>query len=90
MLSMGGGIFSLIFICEYGIIIFLRFLTVSLFLGSSNFFVKLVFVCFVFVWVRCCFPRYRYDLLMGSAWKVLLPLRIFFLLFAGGVYFLVF
>jgi NADH-ubiquinone oxidoreductase chain 1 len=86
----GGGIFSLIFICEYGIIIFLRFLTVSLFLGSSNFFVKLVFVCFVFVWVRCCFPRYRYDLLMGSAWKVLLPLRIFFLLFAGGVYFLVF
>ncbi len=86
----GGGIFSLIFICEYGMIIFLGFLTVSLFLGSTGFFIKLVFLCFLFVWVRCCFPRYRYDLLMGSAWKVLLPLRIFFLVFVVGVYFLVF
>lgn len=63
----GGGIFSLIFICEYGMIIFLSFLTVALFLGCSGFFLKLVFVCFFFVWVRCCFPRYRYDLLMESA-----------------------
>ncbi len=86
----GGGIFSLIFICEYGMIIFLGFLTVSLFLGSFGFFVKIAVICFGFVWIRCCFPRYRYDLLMGSAWKVLLPLRIFFLVFVGGVYFLVF
>ncbi len=63
----GGGIFSLIFICEYGIIIFLSFLTVCFFVGSYGFFVKLVFLCFFFVWVRCCFPRYRYDLLMESA-----------------------
>jgi NADH-ubiquinone oxidoreductase chain 1 len=86
----GGGIFSLIFICEYGMIIFLGFLTVLLFFGSAGFFIKLVLMCYLFVWVRCCFPRYRYDLLMNSAWKVLLPLRIFFLVFVVGVYFLVF
>jgi NADH-ubiquinone oxidoreductase chain 1 len=86
----GGGVFSLIFICEYGMIIFLSFLTVSFFFGCSGYFLKLVFFCFAFVWVRCCFPRYRYDLLMESAWKVLLPLRIFFLLFVVGLYFLVF
>lgn len=82
----GGGIFSLIFICEYGMIIFLGFLTVCFFVGSHGFFVKLVLLCFFFVWVRCCFPRYRYDLLMESAWKILLPLRIFFLLLIAGVY----
>jgi len=35
------------------------------------------------VWVRCCFPRYRYDFLIGTAWKVLLPFRLFFF----GVFF---
>jgi NADH-ubiquinone oxidoreductase chain 1 len=45
----GGGVFSLIFICEYGMIIFLSFLTVAFFLGSLDFFFKLVFLCFAFV-----------------------------------------
>jgi NADH-ubiquinone oxidoreductase chain 1 len=86
----GGGVFSLVFICEYGIIIFLRFLTVSFFFGSVGFFFKFVFLCVVFVWVRCCFPRYRYDLLMDSAWKSVLPLSILFLVGVRAVYFLVF
>jgi len=34
----GGGIFSLIFICEYGIILFLCFVSVVLFLGAGFFF----------------------------------------------------
>jgi len=63
----GGGLFSFIFICEYGIIIFLCFLCVVFFFGISNMLVKLLVLCFCFVWVRCCFPRYRYDLLMGVA-----------------------
>lgn len=63
----GGGVFSLIFICEYGMIIYLCFLSVVFFCGGSNYFLKLLFFCFLFVWVRCCFPRYRYDFLMGSA-----------------------
>lgn len=69
----GGGVFSLIFICEYGIILFLRFLRICLFLGMRRIWLKLVVFGFFFVWVRCCFPRYRYDLLMDGAWKVVLP-----------------
>ena len=45
----GGGIFSLIFICEYGIILFLSFLTVGLFLGLSGFLFKLVMLGVGFV-----------------------------------------
>ena len=45
----GGGVFSLIFICEYGMIIFLCFLSVFLFLGGGSFLVKIMFLCFSFV-----------------------------------------
>lgn len=45
----GGGVFSLIFICEYGIILFLCFVSVILFFGLSLFFVKLLFLGFCFV-----------------------------------------
>ena len=78
----GGGVFSLIFICEYGIILFLCFITISLFFGLRLFFLKFVFLCFFFVWVRCCFPRYRYDLLIHRAWKIVLPLSLVFLVYS--------
>jgi len=45
----GGGVFSLIFICEYGMIIFLCFFSVVLFFGAFSFFFKMVVFCFVFV-----------------------------------------
>lgn len=63
----GGGFFSFIFICEYGIIIYLCFLRILLFFGGCSFLLKLISLCFFFVWVRCCFPRFRYDLLMSRA-----------------------
>lgn len=69
----GGGLFSLIFICEYGIIIFICFLTISFFFGFDIYLLKFIFFCFFFVWIRCCFPRYRYDFLINSAWKIVLP-----------------
>jgi NADH-ubiquinone oxidoreductase chain 1 len=76
----GGGVFSIIFICEYGMIIFLCFLSSIFFFGIRFFLLKFMFLCFFFVWVRCCFPRYRYDLLMYGVWKVILPFSLFFLL----------
>jgi len=45
----GGGIFSVIFICEYGIIVFLCFLSSLIFLGGNDFFLKILFICFGFV-----------------------------------------
>lgn len=83
----GGGVFSLIFICEYGIIVYLCFLTVIFFFGSGLFLLKLIFLCFLFVWIRCCFPRYRYDFLISRAWKVILPFGLFFLLLGISFFF---
>lgn len=82
----GGGVFSLIFICEYGMILFLCFISVVLFMGMRFFIFKLLTLGFCFVWVRCCFPRYRYDILIYSAWKVILPFSLFFLLFITVIF----
>jgi len=83
----GGGVFSLIFICEYGMIIFLSYLRSVLFFGNYMFLLFIIFICFIFVLIRCCFPRFRYDFLMSSAWKLLLPFSIFFLFFGVTTFF---
>lgn len=72
----GGGLFALIFIAEYGIILFLRFLTSMVFLGNSLIILKTFMLGFIFIWIRCRFPRIRYDLLIITAWKIALPYRI--------------
>nr|YP_010389734.1 NADH dehydrogenase subunit 1 [Doratura stylata]UPU95808.1 NADH dehydrogenase subunit 1 [Doratura stylata]UXD78651.1 NADH dehydrogenase subunit 1 [Doratura stylata] len=84
----GGGGFALLFISEYSSIIFVSMITCVIFLGSDFmsplFFVKLIFICFLFVWTRATLPRFRYDKLMSLAWKCYLPLSlnyIFFFLF---------
>jgi NADH-quinone oxidoreductase subunit H len=48
--------------------------------GSIWFSIKLLFILFLFVWVRVAFPRYRYDQLMRLGWKIFLPLSLAFLL----------
>jgi hypothetical protein len=53
-------------------ILFIRIITVILFLGgdlySFLFFIKLVFVSFLWTWVRETLPRFHYDKLMYLAW----------------------
>jgi len=46
---------------------------------------KVVFVMFVFLWVRATFPRFRYDQLMRLGWKVFLPFSLFWLVLTAGV-----
>lgn len=80
-----GGGFALLFISEYSRIIFLCLITCLLFLGgnfnSFNFFIKIIFLCFLFIWVRCSLPRYRYDLLIYISWKCYLPLALNYMFF---------
>nr|WRK21504.1 NADH dehydrogenase subunit 1 [Nionia sp.] len=76
----GSGGFAFLFIGEYSSIIFMCFITSLIFLGGNffnfTFFLKVIFLCFLFIWVRCSLPRYRYDKLMYLAWKCYLPLSL--------------
>ena len=45
---------------------------------------KVLAFLFFFIWVRWTLPRFRYDQLMKLGWKVLLPLSLVNLLFAGA------
>ncbi len=46
---------------------------------------KVLFFCWLFVWVRWTMPRFRYDQLMGMGWKLMLPLALLNLLGTGIV-----
>lgn len=46
---------------------------------------KVLFFCWLFVWVRWTLPRFRYDQLMDLGWKVMLPLALLNLLVTGVV-----
>nr|AND96418.1 NADH deshydrogenase subunit 1 [Phalops ardea] len=85
--SSGG--FALIFLAEYSSILFMSMLCCILFLGANLmslfFYLKLVFMAFLWVWVRGTLPRYRYDKLMYLCWKSYLPVSLNYLLFFGGL-----
>nr|QFG71634.1 NADH dehydrogenase subunit 1 [Histiostomatidae sp. XFX] len=77
----GGGLFAVIFISEYGMIMFLSFLSSIIFLGSGMTLLKTMVLCGIFIWVRCSFPRVRYDKLMMLSWKLCLPYSLALLAF---------
>nr|AII02305.1 NADH dehydrogenase subunit 1 [Cameraria ohridella] len=89
--SSGG--FALIFLAEYASILFMSLILVIIYLGgydfSLKFFMKLVFISFLFIWVRGTLPRYRYDKLMYLAWKIYLPISLNFLMFFLGFMFFI-
>nr|UDF83703.1 NADH dehydrogenase subunit 1 [Vermileo comstocki] len=90
--SSGG--FALIFLAEYASILFMSMLFSVIFLGcniySLDFYLKLTFISFLFIWVRGTLPRFRYDKLMYLAWKSFLPLSLNFMFFYMGFKIMVF
>jgi NADH-quinone oxidoreductase subunit H len=58
------------------------------FIGGPNvlwFVAKIIFLLFVFIWVRGTIPRYRYDQIMAVAWKYLIPFTLIMVLLAALV-----
>ena len=92
--------FVLFFLAEYASMILISSLTVILFLGGWLppfdifpfnalpgvfwFTIKIIFILFLFIWVRGTFPRYRYDQLMRLGWKVFLPLSLLGVVVTSG------
>lgn len=74
----GSGLFALLFIAEYGNIIFLGVLTRLIFFGRVGyiFIIRILFIVFC-LWIRGTLARFRYDNLIIMAWRVILPYRIF-------------
>lgn len=71
--------FVLLFLREYGRLIFFRVLSSVIFFNFSMFFSFVVFSLLIFI--RSSYPRYRYDKIMGLFWFKLLPLSLIFLIF---------
>nr|YP_010574782.1 NADH dehydrogenase subunit 1 [Hippopus porcellanus]UZM09101.1 NADH dehydrogenase subunit 1 [Hippopus porcellanus] len=75
--EVGGGLFALIALAEYGAVIGMSVFTVALFISGLNIFLfilSVLMLCYLFVLVRAALPRYRYDMLMDFCWTKLLPL----------------
>lgn len=82
--------FSFYFLGEYISMIVVSLFASTLFLGGTSgpgverfwglgilwLMLKVVAFLFFYVWLRATLPRFRFDQLMGLAWKVLLPLSI--------------
>lgn len=60
-----GVLFAYIFIAEYGILVFFRWVTRVIFLGVYNFWLVLIFL----IVVRGFIPRRRYDISISNCWK---------------------
>lgn len=95
--------FALFFLGEYANMILMSAIAVILFLGgwlppfniqaltiipaTIWFILKIMFVLFLFIWVRAAFPRYRYDQLMRLGWKIFLPFTLIWVILMSSIIF---
>lgn len=87
------GSFALIFLGEYGIIIFISYVMVLVYTGvglSGRAIVGVMFMVVLIIYMRGVLPRVRYDELMYLCWKIILPLVLNYLFFIFGLKFLFF
>lgn len=92
MTEYGGIKFALYFIAEYTAMVVNSAILATVFLGGwkwpalvsslhpllgvALFLIKVLFVLFLFVWIRASVPRVRYDKFMQFCWKFMVPLAL--------------
>ena len=54
-------------------------------LRAVIFFVKTLLIIFIFMWVRWSLPRFRFDQLMGLAWRALIPMALTILVATAAI-----
>ena len=91
--------FALYFLAEYGHMIIMPAVAVTLFWGGWLpivpalsfipgwiwFLLKIFALAFVCIWIRATYPRLRYDQIMKFGWKFMFPLAIINVLVTGLV-----
>jgi len=87
--------FGMFFVGEYLGVTLISALIATMFFGgwlgpaflppAAWFFLKTFFFIFLFILIRASLPRQRYDQLMETGWKVLLPLVLLNILITGGI-----
>jgi len=86
--------FGLFFLGEYITMIILGSLIAVFFLGGWHgpllppfiwFLLKVGIIVFAMIWFRGTFPRIRYDQLMNTGWKVLIPIALINIMITGAV-----
>nr|YP_009328043.1 NADH dehydrogenase subunit 1 [Trachelus tabidus]APC92686.1 NADH dehydrogenase subunit 1 [Trachelus tabidus] len=86
------GMFAFLFLAEYSMILFFSMMWMLMFLGFTWFnMFSYIFIMMFFsliILIRGTYPRFRYDMLMGLAWKKFLPFILTYLIFILGVKFL--
>jgi len=86
--------FGLFFLGEYITMIILGSLIAVFFLGGWHgpllppiiwFLLKVGIIVFALIWFRATFPRIRYDQLMNTGWKVLIPIALLNIVVTGAL-----
>jgi len=85
------GGFALIFIAEYGIIIFFRYLILIMFINIYYIILIYIFINLIvslIILIRGLLPRIRYDELIYLCWKIILPFILNYIIFILGFKFI--
>nr|YP_009905737.1 NADH dehydrogenase subunit 1 [Nylanderia flavipes]QGW36355.1 NADH dehydrogenase subunit 1 [Nylanderia flavipes] len=87
------GGFTLIFLSEYGMIIFFSLISIYMFSNLLEYSLILIFfminfLCGMVIFMRGMLPRMRYDELMYLCWKIILPVILVYIMLVFGFKFL--
>lgn len=86
------GGFALIFIAEYGIILFFRYFILVIFtrlIFTLLIFIWIILILIIIIFIRGILPRMRYDELIYLCWKIILPLVLNYLIYILGLKFII-